>query len=66
MARRHHRRGHKGKGMKRGGLSSKGHHAPPFANKGGRYTSVRGDNMHRPDSEPLIRSSDAAMTNAPA
>jgi hypothetical protein len=64
MARRHHRHGRKGKkGMTKGGLSSKGHRAPPFANKGGRYSSVAGDNMHRPDSAPLIRSDDAAMAN---
>lgn len=72
MARRHHRRAsHAGKGTKGGKrhalLSSKGHRAPPFAGKGGRYSSMgRDDGMHRPESEPLIRSSDAAMANAPA
>jgi len=66
MARRHHRGSKKGmKGGKRHGLfSSKGHRAPPFAKKGGRYSSMkRDDGMHRPESEPLIRSNDAAMAN---
>lgn len=61
---RHHRRGRKGKGMTKGGLSSKGHRAHPFAKKGGRYSSMSPkDNMHRPESEPLVRSNDAAMAN---
>ncbi len=62
MARRHRRHGRKG--MTKGGLSSKGHRAPPFAKKGGRYSSIaRHDNMHRPESEPMIRSDDAVMAN---
>ena len=51
------------KGGKRHGLfSSKGHRAPPFARKGGGYTSIaRSDRMHEPDAAPLVRSGDGAM-----
>jgi hypothetical protein len=69
MARRHHRRASKAGKTTHGGkrhhlLSSKGHRAPPFAKKGGRYSSMsRDDGMHRPDDTPLIRSDDAAMAN---
>lgn len=69
MARRHHRRAsHAGKathaGKRHALLASKGHRAPPFAKKGGRYSSMpKHDDMHRPESEPLIRSNDAAMAN---
>jgi hypothetical protein len=52
------------KGGKRHGLlSSKGHHASPFASKGGRYTTVKEtDAMNRPD-DPLIQSRDAVRAS---
>lgn len=73
MARRHHHRRGRGRlghgssaGKSTGGgkrhhlLSSKGHRAEPFANKGGRYSTMGGDDaMHRPQDAPLVRSEDA-------
>jgi hypothetical protein len=55
------------KGGKRHGLlTSKGHRAPPFAKKGGPYSTMADrDGMHRADQDDgLIGSADAAMAGA--